>query len=155
MDQSNINNIIDKFWLGESTLEEEAILRAYFNSDTIESIHQPFQAYFNFIKSERNIQFDKELSLPGTTVQPAAKIIKLRSMRKWIGVAASILILVGFFWILNLQDNKTTQLDTYENPELALEQAKEALFFLSNKMDKSAQSTAEQIKQLEKLSIFN
>ena len=155
MDQSRINNIIDKYWLGETTLEEEAILRAYFNGDAIEAKDLPFKAYFDFLRSEQSIQLDKEISIPEETAKPSAKIIKLRPMRRWFGVAASIFVVIGFFWILNLQDNKGTQMDTYENPELALEQAKEALFFLSNKMDKGAKSTTEQIKQLEKLSIFN
>ena len=155
MDQSNINKIIDKYWLGETTLEEEAILRAYFNSDAIEAKNLPFKTYFDFLKSEQSIQLNKEINIPEESAEPTAKIIKLRPMRRWIGVAASIFVLIGFFWILNLQDNKGTQMDTYENPELALEQAKEALFFLSNKMDKGAKSTTEQIKQLEKLSIFN
>lgn len=155
MDENRIQSILDRYWQGETSLEEEAQLKAYFQGDDVADEHAPFKPFFDFLTEEQEIRLPGHIDLPGAgEAEPKDRVIRLWPARRWVGVAATLAILIGFFWIINLNGD-TRQNDTYENPELALEQAKEALFFLSYKMDKGAKSTTEQIKQLEKLSVFN
>ena len=151
---SNIDALLDLYWKGESTLENEAMLRSYFQGDNINEAHLPFKPFFNFLSEEKSVSMESEFSIPKENeVQQEAVIRKMYPVRRWIGVAASLLVLISAFWFISDRSSQTA--DTYDNPELALQQAKEALFFLSNKMDKGTQSTTMQLKQLEKLSIFN
>ena len=44
----NIDHVLDKYWAGESSIEDENILKEYFSKDDIQENHQPFKELFVF-----------------------------------------------------------------------------------------------------------
>ena len=51
-----INQLLDKYWEGETSIEEEATLMQYFQSSTIEDSHQQFKPLFDWVAEEKQIQ---------------------------------------------------------------------------------------------------
>lgn len=51
-----INQLLDKYWEGETSVEEEAILMQYFKSGTIDDAHQQFKPLFDWVTEEKKIQ---------------------------------------------------------------------------------------------------
>lgn len=78
----DIDNILEKYFEGESSLEEEKILRDYFGQKDIEERHKIYAPMFNFFTEER------EETLPTT------KKKKKLPVYVWISIAASLLLLL-------------------------------------------------------------
>jgi hypothetical protein len=78
--------------------------------------------------------------------------------KRFIGIAASLLIMVsaGYFIINHYSDSQSyygkTTIITEEQE--ALEMTKEALAFLSSKLDESSRNITSDIKKMEKVSIL-
>lgn len=51
-----INQLLDKYWEGETSIEEEATLMQYFQSGIIDDTHQQFKPLFDWVTEEKNIQ---------------------------------------------------------------------------------------------------
>lgn len=82
MRMKDIDEIIERYFDGETSLEEEKLLRDYFLRQNIDERHKIYAPMFNFFTEER-----KDV----TIVKKNRKI----SLYTWIGVAASILLLIG------------------------------------------------------------
>lgn len=50
---NNINQLLEKYWNAEASLQEEAELRLYFSSNDINPEHIPFKGLFSHINTER------------------------------------------------------------------------------------------------------
>lgn len=78
----DIDNILEKYFEGESSLEEEKMLRNYFSQDEIEEHHKMYVPMFNFFTEERQ----------GTISTTQKK--KRLPLYVWISIAASLLLLL-------------------------------------------------------------
>ncbi len=147
----NIKQLVDKYWEGATTPEEETYLKTYF-SDNIPS--DPEHMLFAWLqnKSEEGIQdenFDQKIldDLEHTSPVNRFKI-------KFWHVAAAILIVVSSVIVLKYHDTpqpynqKVVFEDSFEDPREAFEETKKALLFISGKMNVSKEYT-------NKLSEFN
>ncbi len=59
---NNINNILEKYWNAETSLKEEAELKAYFSSNDVSEEHQPFAGLFLKVSIEQNLSSDIDIS---------------------------------------------------------------------------------------------
>ena len=50
MDYKNINNLLEKYWEGESSLQEEETLKQYFNHGTVAPELEQYQSLFQYFK---------------------------------------------------------------------------------------------------------
>lgn len=127
MELDKLETLLKRYDEGETTLEEEKLLRKYFHSAEIPEHLKEYKVIFNFSEKERRIHY------PGK--------FQLKSGRKWyaIGLAASILIAVGIFTFHeNDQQNfSQNELGTIENPEEAYFKAKETLQMVAQIMNNS------------------
>ncbi len=125
MELDKLESLLKKYDDGETTLEEEKLLKEYFHSEKVPNHLKEYKVIFNFSEEEKNILH------PG--------MIKLKSGRKWyvIGIAASILLAVGIFTFQeNEQQNYSqNELGTIENPEEAYYKAKETLQMVAQIMN--------------------
>lgn len=78
---NDIDKILEKYFDGETSLEEEKILRQYFRQPEIEERHKMYASMFNFFSQER-----KE-----AVIEKKKKKIPVYA---WVSIAASILILL-------------------------------------------------------------
>ncbi|MFO8145919.1 MAG: hypothetical protein ACQEWG_12315 [Bacteroidota bacterium] len=125
MELHKLESLLKRYDDGETTLEEEKLLKKYFHSEQVPNHLKEYKVIFNFSEEEKNILY------PGK--------IKLKSGTKWyaIGIAASILLAAGIFTFYeNEQQNfSQNELGTIENPEEAYYRAKETLQMVAQIMN--------------------
>ncbi|TYB77410.1 hypothetical protein ES676_03705 [Bizionia saleffrena] len=123
---NNIEQLLEKYDNGETTLQEEQQLKDYFSQETVAphlEMYRPMFAYFS--KSSKE-QFTKQVPLKTKSV----------IHYKWLSVAAVGVLMFGFFF--NSFLNET---DDYTETEkaLAYQQVKESLHFVSKQFNKGTE----------------
>lgn len=154
----DMNLLLDKYWEGNTSLKEESLLKAYFNSGQIAENHQQFAEMFAFFDHEAQITYQGS-----NIIEPNAptevKVMRL-NIKKWIyaAAAASVLVIGAIFVVNNMKPesntNKYANIHEIEDPEEALRVTKEALALVSKKFRKSQLSVRENMGALEKASLF-
>ena len=65
MDYKNIHQLLDKYWEGETSLDEEKTLKAYFNQEEVATDLQQFAPLFQYLNVAEepalSDRFDQEL----------------------------------------------------------------------------------------------
>lgn len=156
-----IEILLEKFWNGESTLEEEKLLEDYFAyCDRVEPGFRESAAYFAARRKSGEHQglgddFDREMLEKIDGGNGSGRIVSLKYFWR---VAAAILIIgggVALWWSVQTQNEKpsyaVTQQDTYDNPKEALEATKKALFMMSSKFNEGS-SEVHKIQKLNEVS---
>ncbi len=148
MDYKNINNLLEKYWEGESSLQEEETLKQYFNNGKVAPQFEQYQSLFQYFKEEQDVMisddFEKQLLKRIENEQKVvpAKVRKLSWMTSIRAIAAVGIILLGTFFIFqNLEPPKKADIwAEYEiqDEQQAIEATKAALALLSGKMKKGA-----------------
>jgi hypothetical protein len=151
MEYNKIRELLEKYWEGESSLEEEEMLRSFYAvqhndlpADLLEA-----QPMFRYFSEEAN----RELAeLP--PIQLAA-VVKPMFWEHWMKYAAIFLIAVGLGYAGRQYQQKQermdvvlAQRDTYDDPEKAYAVTKKALQLLAKNLNKGT-------SQVQKLSYFN
>lgn len=125
MELHKLESLLKRYDDGETSLEEEKLLKKYFHSENVPNHLKEYEVIFNFSEEEKKIHH------PGK--------FKLKSDRKWyaVGIAASILIAVGVFTFQENEQQNLSQneLGTIETPEEAYYKAKEALQMVAQIMN--------------------
>ncbi len=138
MDLKRIKVLLEKYYKGETSLEEEKILREYFSKEDVgPEFISDRDIFMHQVQENENIgnipdisdEIWKSLSSPEEYKEK--KNSKLTYL--FLRIAAGILILVGSYYILGDQVLNTDQnvADTFSEPEMAYEQAKETLLYVS------------------------
>jgi hypothetical protein len=130
--------LLDKYWEAETSSEEERILRDQLSQDD-EGV---LGTYFRFLKEESARTMQKQ-------VRPVAKTRHI-PLRRAISIAASIVILVGagiYIQRSMIGQMQPATADTYQDPHEAYEEAKEALFLVSAKFNKSRIQAEEKLSK--------
>ncbi|MCB2196115.1 MAG: hypothetical protein KQH79_09645 [Bacteroidetes bacterium] len=170
MDPKKIRDLLEKYYNGESTLEEESLLREYFLNEPVDQEFIADQDIFLYQDQETNHTEDiPDISEELWHELQNKSTHKVNSNNKigyfYLRIAASIIIIIGsFFLIKNQVFNKNTEIqftDTYDNPDLAYQQAKETLLYVSEMLN-TGKDHLEPIKKIEegtqplsKLTSFN
>jgi hypothetical protein len=148
MNSDEIKILIEKYFEGETSLEEEAQLSTYFNSDSVREDLKTYQPLFTFFKME------KQIVLPAKA--QTAKVIPFdfRKILKISRIAAILVLMAGSFWWFNKPKvaqndtlitavmDKNDWNDTEESPEIAYQKAKAALMLVSSKMKRGTDKGA-------------
>jgi len=139
-----VRKMLERFYLGETSLEEEKWLQDYFSSSTVPEELFPDKELFQTLGTSNGT-----ITVPGDLNKKIldrldreehkelrAKRISLFSLS---GLAAGLLVLIAvYLFFLRTEDSTllaTNQWsDTYEDPVLAYEEAKRTLAFVSSKL---------------------
>ena len=148
----NINQILEKYWEGTTSLEEERLLKEYFLSNEVMEEHREYKDLFVFFNQEASVKFPASPKKDKTVHRP----LRVRVM----GVAAAILILITAGFLLFDQyesyfGNSDVMWSKYEveDPEEAREVAVEALAFLTSRLNKGEENMRSNLKVLEKMPV--
>ncbi|MDO4229749.1 MAG: hypothetical protein Q4C98_08040 [Capnocytophaga sp.] len=128
MTTEKIKILLDNYFEGNTSLEEEQKLRTYFNSSNIAPELEKYKSMFAYLQDTKNETF------------PTNKIIKRPRKLNWYrltAVAATFLFIITYYWY-----QKREQAEA----QLAFEQVKTALQMISVNYNKGT----EKIKYLEK-----
>lgn len=136
MDLNKIENLLELYFEGETSLKQEEQLQKYFTSDEVAPHLAEYIPIFGAFAKAKETGFNRALELPET-----------KRSYKWIPVAASILLCIGLFLTYNQKQGSANDLGTYKDPEVAALKTKQALFMMGSFMNKGT-------GQLEKLETF-
>jgi hypothetical protein len=131
MELANIEQLIEKYFDGETTLAEENELRTYFSSSTVAPHLEQYQTLFQFFVREKEAQFSPSLS----------QKTKNKKQMIGLGLAASLVFFAGLLTFLPFNSNpkkesfSTADLGQFESPEEAFEETQKALALLSSNVN--------------------
>lgn len=153
---AEIRKLLDRFYLGETTLQEERILQEYFSAGSIPEELMPDRELF------------RSMGVPGESIQVPGglnqkildvidrqekKVMRTRriSVFSLSGLAAGLLVVIALYVGFFRDDGsvKYAMTDTYENPQDAYEEAKRTLAYVSAKLN-TGTSELEQVARVSK-----
>lgn len=150
MDLKKLELLLDKYYKGSTTLEEEEALKKHFSSMT--DSEDPEAMYFRFLK-EASTQlpagdaFDEKIIGLISEKEPVPR--KKNVILKYWYMAASFVLLIGLGYafrdvlIPSKSQVQITETDTFEDPQKAFEETKKALLMLSSNLNKGETYVAE------------
>ena len=97
MDYKYIEQLLERYWEGETTLQEEAILRAFFSQEDVPANLMKYKSLFDCGLQEETLSDDFDariLSSIGQEEEPKAKIVTLASRLKPLFKAAAIVAIL-------------------------------------------------------------
>ncbi|WPO79255.1 hypothetical protein [Flavobacterium sp. KACC 22761] len=135
MELDRIENILEKYFQGETTIAEEKELKEYFSSPNVAQHLEQYQPMFGYFSQAKQQKTTQEIPLQ----------TKKRNVA-WLSIAASAVVLLGIGTYFLVNEKTTTQavaqseLGTYDNPEEALKATQKALALLSTHVNVGIES---------------
>lgn len=136
MELNNIENLLEKYFQGETSIAEENQLRAYFSSSNVAQHLEQYKPMFGYFSQAKEQKSTYEIPLQTKKRNTA-----------WLSIAASAVVLLGIGTYFYVSESKTntavasqTELGTYDNPEEALAATQKALALLSNNVNVGIES---------------
>ena len=135
MELNKVEEILTKYFEGETTVDEEKQLQQYFSSANVAPHLVQYTLLFSYFATAKKEQFTVDIS--------TFKTIKAhKSYRKsnflWLSVAASVMILMGiggYLFYASESLGNQEGLGTYDDPEVAFKETQRALNLLSNNVN--------------------
>jgi len=157
--------LIEKYWEGATSVEEEQALKAYFNSDKVSEEHlqyAPLFQYFGKSKEKTLNTSTEELLKPKNRKGKGLKIqSKLISLRR-IAAVGLLLLAMNFIYTQYLnQPTEEERLASYwaekeiKDPQLAYKKTKAALLMVSKKLNGGTASALNQVRKVQQISPLN
>jgi hypothetical protein len=143
MELNRIEDILEKYFQGETTIAEENQLKEYFSSSNVAQHleqYKPMFGYFSQVKQQKSTH-----EIPLQT--------KKRNVA-WLSIAASVVVLLSIGTYFYVSEKNTapvvaqSELGTYDDPEEALKATQKALALLSNNVNVGIESV-QYIKEYE------
>ncbi|WP_452598724.1 hypothetical protein [Pontimicrobium sp. MEBiC01747] len=119
---NNIEQLLEKYENGETSLKEEQQLKDYFSQETVAPHLEMYKPIFCYFLVNQQEQYTKHVSLK------TKRVINY----KWISVAAVTVLMAGFYFNRPVED----ELGTYDNPEQAYEEITKSLNLVSQQFNK-------------------
>ena len=161
MTRAIIDNLLEKYFNGDTSIDEERQLKQYFSQQPIDPDLAHLKPLFAFLKKEKTVEMPEQEAV---NLRPIAGGKKTGWRRFYsLAVAAAMLATFavgGFLYQKNMAEERERiayeklHTDTYEDPEKAMAEIKNALALVSRKMNKGKKEAAKGLKKVEKLDIF-
>ena len=149
MDYKSIEQLIERYWRCDTTLEEEKLLRDFFTFEEVPQHLVRYRDLFVYQTIQRDTELDEDfdtrifeaISNPTVRIKPVLD-------RKWFVPllrAVAIVFIVAFignvaqdiFQTDHPNYNYESYTDTYDNPEAAYQQVSSALLIVSEGINRS------------------
>lgn len=150
-----IGQLLEKYWNCETSLEEEQILRSYFNGPDVPEQLKDAAGLFRFFEAERlrslEENFDSEAMRKVKKAERSGKVV---SMVRWMQVAriaAGVLVMVAATYFVRnevIKSNHGNIPGEITDPQQALEETKKALMMISKSFGKAKEGAG-------KINMFN
>ncbi|WP_405296530.1 hypothetical protein [Algibacter sp. Ld11] len=138
---NNIEELLEKYDNGETSLKEEQLLKNYFAGDNVAPHLEMYKPMFGYFLVNKQEQFNKDINFETETT-----VTKRNFNYKWLSVAAVAVLMIGFYFGSSLSSD---DLGTYEDPELALMEVTKSLEMISHSFNKGV-ATVSYLDEMEK-----
>jgi hypothetical protein len=142
MNEEELKRLIEKYYNGESTEEEESILKDYFRKNNIPEGYEAEKLIFSY--------YTESAELPEPSIDFEARILAgidtseikrgSRKIRKYLlpllSAAAGLIILAGSYFFFT---NRAESRDTFSDPEIAYAETIKILRDVSTQLNHGAQ----------------
>lgn len=168
MKQQQIQLLLDKYFAGESSLQEEAQLRQLLEQEPLSEEHQAYQEWFQLLDEEPNLSLGDDFDLKvmqaiETSVKPQAKIRRLSI--SWVLRVAAVfaLLATGLWWMTQsnavieepvvVAEAKVIDWSKYEpkTPEEAFQVTRKALRKVATEFNEGTAIASESIGKMEEM----
>ncbi|MFN4256692.1 MAG: hypothetical protein ACK4Q5_16950 [Saprospiraceae bacterium] len=152
MNYEQITALLERYWEGETSLEEERALKAYFAQPNVDARLQKFAPLFGAIRAEQSVQM-----IDSQKVVPMRASLGGRIFRYSAAASIALLLAAGTWWYAHPPQPKVdvaTQEDTFDDPEQAAAEIKAALALVSSKMRKGKKEAAKGLQKMEAVDKF-
>ncbi len=136
MELNKIEEILEKYFQGETSIAEENQLKEYFSSPNVAQHLEQYKPMFGYFSQAKEQKSMYEIPLQS----------KKRNVA-WLSIAASVVVLLGIGTYFFISEQKATtavasqtELGTYDNPEEALKATQKALALLSTHVNVGIES---------------
>lgn len=152
MNFHRIENLLEQYFEGNTSLEEEKLLKDFFQGEEIPAHLESLKDTFNYFskentKDELDESFDQKLF---TKINHFEIDHKRQNRKRFLyfasGIAASILIIISI--IANINPFASKLSETFDNPQAAYLETKRALMLVSGTLNRG-------IKPVEKMAKFD
>lgn len=150
MDSKQLEQLLEKYWNCETSLEEEKQLREYFRGSVPENLKDTADLFHYFEAQQKQAvegtDFDSVVRKKIKQQKPEGKSVSM--IFNFARIAAGLLVVITATYFVRQEVRKAYPpeiVDTYSDPKLALEETKKALMMISKGFNK-AQKEAEKIK---------
>jgi hypothetical protein len=154
MDSKQIEQLLEKYWNTETSLEEEQQLRDFFTGANIPGQFKETAELFRYFDHQKKVQlnepsFDGDMARKINATRPAAKTVTMYYNYARIAAGVAVVIAATYFVGQEVRKSYPAEVtDTYSDPKLAFEETKKALMMLSKGFGKARHET-------EKIKMFN
>lgn len=140
----NINELKEKYWNGETTLQEERILKDHFQNEGTEDLDCLF---FQYLNEQKSIEY-----IP--VVRKTGIIVMLR--KRLPAIAAGLAILLASVLVIN-QNRVGNKSNVYvaQTPEEALLITQSAFAFINNEVNMGNEKVMNRLSEFDKILFFN
>jgi len=152
MDSNKIEELLNKYWACETSLEEEQQLKEFFRGQSIPEQLKETAELFRYFeihkkKSLNDSSFDGQVM---NRVNPKrGKVVSLVYSAMKIAAGVSVLVVATWFVRNEIRKNDPVEMvDTYDDPKLAFEETKKALMMISKSFGRAEMET-------KKINLFN
>jgi len=127
MEYSKINDLLDLYFKGNTTLDQEMSLRTYFNSEGVDDRLKPYTVLFNTFDKAAQDVFEGSLLIPEKT---------RFNQRWWLKVAVVMISIIGVAGFMYSTNSKSIQGEALA----ALKQSKDAMYLMASQFNKATKT---------------
>jgi hypothetical protein len=152
---NEIKLLLEKYFLAETTLEEEKVLADYFRAGEVGAELAQYAAFFEYIDEEKQVSPGEDFE--ERILERVGLAAPVRRLRFGYAAAAAVLLCVSsLFLVVRLSRERVDKAptaaiaikDTYDDPEKALEAVRRALLVASTHMNEGKNITQKNMYRL-------
>ena len=145
----DIKRLLDRYYDGTTTEEEEEVLRTYFNGSDIDASIREESVIFTALQSSEypvptgmEGRLSRQISQWNSLEVATQRTIRHINLRWVVGIAASLLLLLATGAIVYQNENNSpqTEQDTYTNAKDAYAETSRALMKFSKSLNKGIEA---------------
>lgn len=143
VNNENIKLLLEKYYQGESTLKDEALIKEFFaNNEVDDELYADKQLFLSLINddSENDLNFNFEEVVQNainSTGEKRGKGINYRLITTWAAAAAVVLLVIGVGWLTTSKSTESVFVDTYEDPQVAMQETQKILALVGSKINRA------------------
>ena len=133
MELNKIEDILEKYFQGETSIAEEKELTNYFSSSDVAQHLEQYKPMFGYFSQAKQEQFTASIPL---------KSGRKQKRLAWLSVAASVVVMlgIGFFAYQNTSEPNQENLGVIDDPEIAFKETQKALELISKHVNTGIES---------------